>query len=90
MFLAGFALGTRFLYFFFTAQPSGHIQSLILAAILITLSFHLVTLGLLADLIGANQKLAEEQLLRIKRLRLISVNRNEISDGKKLVKSDIL
>ena len=70
LFFAGFVLGIRFLYFFFTARSSGHIQSLILAAILIILSFLLGAIGLLADLISANRKLSEEQLLRIKRLEL--------------------
>lgn len=69
-FLLGFALGVRFLYFFFTAQSSGHIQSLILATVLIILGFLFGAIGLLADLIAGNRRLSEEQLLRIKRLEL--------------------
>lgn len=75
LFLAGFALGVRFLYFFFNARASGHIQSLILAAILVILGFLLGAIGLLADLIAANRRSAEEQLLRIKRLELNLKNR---------------
>lgn len=77
LFLAGFVLGARFLYFFFTTQSSGHIQSLILAAILIILGFLLGTIGLLADLIAANRRLTEEQLSRIKRLELNLRNKTE-------------
>lgn len=68
--LPGFILGVRFLYFFSTTQPSGHIQSLILAATLIILGSILISIGLLADSIAANRKAAEEQLLRLKRLEL--------------------
>ena len=77
LFFAGFALGVRFLYFFFTAQSSGHTQSLILAAILIILGFLLGVIGLLADLIAANRKLTEEQLLRIKRVELNLSDKNK-------------
>ena len=70
LFLTGFVLGVRFLYFLFTEQSSGHIQSLVLAAILIILGFLLAAIGLLADLIAGNRRLSEDQLLRIKKLEL--------------------
>jgi hypothetical protein len=53
----GFLLCLRFLYYFFFDSGGGHLQSLILAAILLIIAFHLISLGILADLIGANQKL---------------------------------
>ena len=40
----------------------GHVQSLILAAILLIIAFLLVMLGILADLISANRKLVQELL----------------------------
>lgn len=55
--LMGFLLCLRFLYYFFFDSGGGHLQSLILAAILLIIAFHLISLGILADLIGANQKL---------------------------------
>ena len=76
LFLAGFILVVRFLYFHFAVQSSGHIQSLILAAILIILSFLSGAIGLLTDLIASNRELNEEQLLRIKRLKLNRNNKN--------------
>ena len=76
LFLAGFILGARFLYFHFTTRSSGHTQSLIFAAILIILSFLSGAIGLLADLIASNRRLTEEQLLRIKRLKLNRNNKN--------------
>lgn len=63
--LPGLFLGLRFLYFFIYNPPSagGHIQSLILAAVLIILSFIFLMLGILADLISSNRKLIEKLLL---------------------------
>lgn len=55
--LIGLFLCLRFLYYFFFESGSGHLQSLILAAILLIIAFHLISLGILADLISANQKL---------------------------------
>jgi glycosyltransferase involved in cell wall biosynthesis len=67
--LAGTILGLRFLYFyFFTNTSSGHIQSLILAAVLLILGVFLVTVGLIADLISVNRKLLENVEYRLQRL----------------------
>ena len=68
-FLPGVALGLRFLYFFFFTSHStaGHVQSLILAAILIILSFIFFMMGILADLISANRKLVEKLLVESRR-----------------------
>lgn len=66
-FLAGFLIGIRFLYFYFSGQGSGHIQSLILSSILITTGFQLGVFGLLADAIAANRKINNELLYRLKK-----------------------
>ena len=58
----GAVIGLRFLYYFLSKGGSGHIQSLIFAAILILIGFHLIVLGILADLISANRKLIQETL----------------------------
>jgi hypothetical protein len=63
--LAGAALGLRFLgYYFFGANPGGHIQSLILAAVLIVVGFQTLLIALLADLVAINRRLLEEMQLR--------------------------
>lgn len=59
--LIGIGIGIRFLYYFFAGE-GGHIQSLILAAILLIVAFHLISLGILADLMSANRKLIQENL----------------------------
>ena len=62
-FLPGLYLGLRFLYFSFITKSGGaHIQSLILAAILFTLSGLMFVLGIIAELLGTNRKLHEEML----------------------------
>ena len=51
----GFLLGIRFIYY-----STGHIQSLILCAILLSLSFVCFALAILGDIIAINRKLLEE------------------------------
>lgn len=64
----GFILTLRFLYYFFTVGGTGHIQSLILASILILTGVHTGLIGVLADLCAINRKLSEDIQLRIKKL----------------------
>lgn len=66
--LAGSALGVRFLYFYAMGQGDGHIQSLILAAVLIIVGFQTLIMGILADLVGFNRKMIEEVLYRVRRI----------------------
>jgi glycosyltransferase involved in cell wall biosynthesis len=66
-FLAGSLLVARFLYFFSIGDGTGHIQSLIIASILIVLGFQTFLLGLLGDLIAKNRHLSEETNYRLKK-----------------------
>lgn len=68
--LAGCIPGIRFLWFYFTGERIGHVQSLILAAILIIVGFQILLIGLLADLIANNRKMLEETLYRVRKLEL--------------------
>ncbi|MGG1614987.1 hypothetical protein, partial [Paenibacillus phoenicis] len=68
--LIGILIGVRFLFFYFGGSGSGHIQSLILVAVLLIIGFQLGTLGLIADLISSNRKLLEDVLYRVKKLEL--------------------
>ena len=47
---------------------NGHIQSLILAAILLIMGFQTFTIGLLADVISSNRKLIEDVQYRVRKL----------------------
>jgi glycosyltransferase involved in cell wall biosynthesis len=77
MVLAGCVPGIRFLWFYFNGDRVGHVQSLILAAILIIVGFQVVFIGLLADLIANNRKMLEETLYRVRKLELGDRKRNE-------------
>lgn len=60
IFLAGCAIALRFLWFYFSGEGSGHIQSLILAAVLLGMGFQTILVAFVADLLAANRKLLEE------------------------------
>ncbi len=59
-FTIGFVLGIRFLSFYIAGEGAGHIQSVILASLLMGSGFFLVIIGLMADLISVNRKLLEK------------------------------
>ena len=59
-FFFGFILGLRFLYFYFNFNGSGHVQSLILCAILLTISFISLMLAIVGDLLQVNRKILED------------------------------
>jgi len=69
-FAGGFLLGVRFLYFYATGRGELHVQSLILAAILILAAVQMFLTGVVADLIATNRALQEDALRRIRRLEL--------------------
>jgi len=60
----GALIGLRFLYYYLTAGGVGHVQSLILAAILLIIGFQVGVLGVIADLSATNRLLLEEILAR--------------------------
>jgi len=62
--LAGLALFARYAYFFAIGEGGGHVQSFIVASVLLLLAFQVFLLGLLADLIGRNRRILEESLYR--------------------------
>ena len=66
--LIGGVLGVRFLILMAMGEGGGHIQSLILTAILIMMGFQTVTIGLLGDTISANRKLLEDVQYRVRKM----------------------
>jgi glycosyltransferase involved in cell wall biosynthesis len=68
--LAGLALSVRYLYFDFIGFGAGHVQSVILAAVLLIVGVVVFCIGLVADLIGFNRRILEENLFRTKRMEL--------------------
>ena len=64
----GAALLVRFLWFYVTDNsPAGHVQSLILAVILVVIGALIWLAGLLADLIAVNRRLIVELAERQRR-----------------------
>lgn len=76
--LGGLFLAGRFLYFYTIGQGSGHLQSVILSAILLIVGFQVILIGLVADLIGFNRKILEELLYRV---RFLEVDHKTSKDG---------
>lgn len=75
--LGGLAVGARFLYFYLSDSGQGHVQSVILSAVLLIVGFQVCLIGLLADLIRFNRKILEEVLYRTRRLELETGNRQQ-------------
>jgi hypothetical protein len=66
----GLLLGVRFLFDYLKDGGAGHIQSLILASVLLIVGFLTVLIGLLADLIAGCRALVEDTLFRVRELEL--------------------
>jgi glycosyltransferase involved in cell wall biosynthesis len=64
---AGTLLGVRFLSFYLRGDGSGHVQSLLLGAVLMVVAAQLLLTGLLADLVATNRRSNEELLYRARR-----------------------
>jgi len=71
-FMGGLAIGLRFLWFYFQGEGSGHVQSVVLAGVLLIVGVQLGMVALLADLVAANRKLTEEGLVRLRRIEAAS------------------
>lgn len=62
----GLLICLRFLYHYCTGSGDGYVQSLILGAVLLILSFNLMMLAILSDVITANRKLLNQSLFEIR------------------------
>ena len=65
--LPGLAIGVRFFVSYLEGQGQGHIQSLILAAVLLVTAAVVYAAGIIADLTAANRTLLEEVRMRLLR-----------------------
>jgi len=65
LFGMGILIGLRFLIKYFAGEGNGHIQSLILAAVLLMAGFQTFLVAFLADLLAANRKLMEDVRFRL-------------------------
>ena len=67
IFTIGLMISARYLYYMSIGEGAGHMQSLILAAVLMMLGFQTIVIGLISDLIAANRRLSEEIVYRLRK-----------------------
>jgi glycosyltransferase involved in cell wall biosynthesis len=70
----------RFLYFYFTGDGEGHIQSLILGGVFTILGFISFLIALLADLMNFNRQLIEQTLEKVRRIELEMLDNRKSKD----------
>lgn len=69
-FSVGFLIGLRFLFFYATGEGDGHVQSLILSAVLLGIGFQTFLVAFVADLLAVNRRLLEELRYRVRKSEL--------------------
>ena len=60
----------RFLYYFFSGEGAGHIQSLILGSMLFIVSVQLAAMGVIGDILSSSRLLQQRILERVRRVEL--------------------
>ncbi len=60
LFGLGFLIGLRFIYYYFTEDYSGHMQSVVLSGVLLGMGFQTGLIAFVADLLSVNRKLIED------------------------------
>lgn len=83
--LLGLIPAVRFLYFYVTGNRVGHVQSLLLATILLVVGFQILLIGLLADLISFNRQIGEEALYRVRQLEAERAREKEENSGSNVI-----
>jgi glycosyltransferase involved in cell wall biosynthesis len=66
-FIMGLIFGLRYLYFLIEGDGTGHIQSVILSGVLMGISFQMILVAFVVDLLGVNRKLLEEIQYRLRK-----------------------
>ena len=68
--LAAAIIWGRFFYFYVTGEGAGHVQSLILGAVLFIAAVQLAALGIIGDILGGIRTLQQRTLERVRRVEL--------------------
>lgn len=68
-FLTGLVPAIRFIYFIYKGDNGGHVQSLILASILLIIGVQFFVLAFLGDLLAVNRKLLEDIQYRMRKIQ---------------------
>ena len=70
VFLLGLLVTFRFLFYYFTGEGRGHVQSLIISAVMMIVGFQVLLIGLVSDMISGSRKLLEDLLYRVRSIEL--------------------
>ncbi|RFF26758.1 MULTISPECIES: glycosyltransferase family 2 protein [unclassified Wenzhouxiangella] len=70
LFSIGVLIGIRFLFYFAVGEGDGHVQSLILASVLLGIGFQTILVAFVADLLAVNRRLLEELQYRARKAEL--------------------
>jgi glycosyltransferase involved in cell wall biosynthesis len=87
--LVGCAIGFRFLLLYFANGGAGHIQSLLLAVLLLVIGFLAAMLGVLADVIAGNRRLLEELVWRVRVLETRDSEHERREDVRHMAKGEL-
>jgi hypothetical protein len=68
--LAALVIFARFLWFYFSGEGAGHVQSLILGAVLFIAAVQLAALGIVGDILAGSRVLQQRVLERVRRVEL--------------------
>jgi glycosyltransferase involved in cell wall biosynthesis len=68
--LVGMVIWARFLWFFFSGEGGGHVQSLILGSTLFVVAVQLLALGVVGDILAGSRVLQQRILERVRRVEL--------------------
>lgn len=77
----GLVFGLRYLYFIVIGEGTGHVQSVILSGVLIGISFQMILVAFIADLLGVNRKLMEEIQYRLRKQDVNKESENKEKKG---------
>ena len=82
LFASGILIGIRFMWFYLAGQGGGHLQSLILASVLLGIGFQTLLIAVIADLLSVNRKLLEDVRYTIKS-KYVETRTQQNKDGHK-------
>jgi len=84
-FVIGLIFAIRFVVLAATGYGSGHIQSLVLAAVLLLVGIQLIVAGMQADLTAASRKILEDIQYRVRKIEM-----NEFADVSDIIENPVL
>jgi glycosyltransferase involved in cell wall biosynthesis len=82
-FLGGLVFGIRYLYFVLMGEGTGHVQSVIFSGVMVGISFQMILVAFVADLLGVNRKLLEEIQYRLRKQEISKHHQDEQAKQKK-------